>query len=142
MKNKIVASVSFHFKGKLYSPKATIDLDHLMTTQHGSSDKLSSIHPLLAKKNDIDLYSYEYEIMLEESIQFSEATGIATDYLRDGQFLIEDFEKAWREEKALEYIQPIAKKYLAIDDLTEHPDLKKALTASFIEGQDKNSAIE
>ncbi len=136
--NKIVASVSFHFKGKLYSPEATIDLDHLMTTQHGGSDKLSSIHPLLAKKNGIDLYSYEYEIMLEEPVQFSEATGIATEHLCDGQFFIDDFEKAWREEKICGYIQPIAKQYLAIDNLTEHPDLEKALTACFLEGQNKS----
>ena len=140
--NKIVASVSFHFKGKLFSPRATIDLDNLMATQYRSNDKLSSIHPLLAKINGIDLYSYEYEIMLEEPIQFSEATGIATDFLRDGQFFIEEFEKAWQGKKILEYIQPIAKQHLAIDNLTEHPDLEKALTACFLEGQNKSSASD
>jgi hypothetical protein len=142
MKNKIVASVEFYFKGERYSPKTTIDLDRLMKSQNNSQDTLALIHPMLAKENGIDLYSYEFEIMLGEPIQFSEATGIATDHLRDGQFFIADFEKDWQEEKILEYIQPIAKQHLAIDDLTEHPDLKKALTASFIEGQNKSSASD
>jgi hypothetical protein len=99
MKNKIVASVEFYFKGERYSPKTTIDLDLLMKSQNNSQDALALMHPMLAKENGIDLYSYEFEIMLEEPIQFSEATGIATDYLRDGQFFIEDFKKAWQEEK-------------------------------------------
>lgn len=142
MKNTITASIEFDLKGKHYAPKAIIDLDHLIVNQQNNKNKLVSTYPQIAKENGIDFYSYEFEIMLEEPIQFSEATGIATDYLRDGQFFIEDFEKAWQEEKMLEYIQPIAKQYLAIDNLAEHPDLKKALTASFLEGQNKSPASD
>lgn len=138
MKNKIVASVEFYFKGELYSPKTTIDLDRLMMNQKNGLDILASIHPMLAKENGIDLYSYEFEIMLEETILFSEATGIATDYLRDGQFFIEDFKKAWQEEKVLEYIQPIAKQYLGIDNLSQHDDLKAALTEAYVLGKSQS----
>lgn len=136
--NKIVASIEFYFKGERYTPRATIDLDKLMATLQDSHNKLAPIYPLLAKENGIDLYSYEFEIMLEEPIRFSEATGIATDYLRDGQFFVEDFEKVWREEKILEYIQPIAKQHLAIDDLSQHADLKAALTEAYVLGKSKS----
>lgn len=142
MKNEIVASVKFYFKGELYAPKATINLDHLMMNQKNDFNILASIHPMLAKENNIDTYSYQFEVMLEETIRFSSATGIAEDYLRDGQFFLDDFKKAWNEEMILEYIKPIAKQYLAIDDLSQHPELKTALTASFLEGQNKNPSSD
>ena len=133
--NKIVASIEFYFKGERYTPRATIYLDKLMATLQNSHNKLAPIYPLLAKENGIDLYSYEFEIMLEEPIRFSEATGIATDYLRDGQFFIDDFEKAWHELIILKHIQSIAKQHLAIDDLVKSPDLKNALVEAFLAGK-------
>ncbi len=138
MKNEIVASVEFYFKGERYSPKATINLDRLMKNQKNDLDILASIHPLLAKENGIDTYSYQFEIMLAETIQFSDATGIAKKYCLDGHFSMAEFEKVWHEENILEQIKPIAKLHLAIDDLSQHPKLKTALMAAFLKGKENS----
>jgi len=136
--NKIVASVEFYFKGECYKPETTIDLDQLMETSQESHDRLTSIYSKLAREGNIDTYSYQYEVMLAETIRYSQATGIATDYCQDGIFSMDDFGKAWHENMILNHIQTIAKQHMAIDDLSQHSKLKKALMAAFLKGQ-KNS---
>ena len=133
--NKIVANIEFYFKGECYTSEAIIDLDHLMETSQENHDRLASIYLRLAREGNIDTYSYQYEVMLEETIRFSQATGIATDYCKDGVFSMDDFENAWHDNTILNHIQTIAKQYLAIDDLTKNPDLKNALMEAFLAGK-------
>jgi len=138
MKNEIVASVEFYFKGECYSPKIVIDLDHLMKTSQKDHDRLALIYVKLAKEGNIDTYSYQYEMMLGETIKFGKATGIATDYCQDGIFSMDDFEKAWHDNTTLNHIQTIAKQNMGIDDLTQHADLKTALTEAYNLGKSKS----
>ena len=138
MKNSIDASIEFHFKGERYSPSMTIDLDQFMSTPHENHDRLAAIYLLLASGNNIDTYSYQYEIMLAGTIQFSNATGIASDYLCDGNFDLAGMETALNEQKIIGELQIIAKKYLSIEDLTEQPDLKTALIAAYTSGKNKS----
>ena len=105
-----------------------------MTTQQEDHDRLASIYSNLAREGGIDTYSYQYEMMLGEKIKFNKATGIATKYCQNGVFSMEDFENAWHDNTALNHIQAIAKQHLAIDDLSQHPELKTALMAAFLKG--------
>lgn len=139
MKNQIDASIEFYYKGERYSPTVTIDLDQFMATHQENHDHLTPIYSLLASKNNIDTYSYQYEIMLAGTIQFSNATGIATDYLCDGVFDIAGIETALHEQIIIKQLQPIAKQYLSIDDLAQHPDLKAALMAAYMLKKNKNN---
>lgn len=136
--NKIVAKIEFYFKGECYTPEATINLDHLMETSQENHDRLASIYLRLANEGNIDTYSYQYEVMLAETIQFSQATGIAASYCQDGIFSMDDFKNAWHDNTILNHIQSIAKQHMAIDDLSQHPDLKTALTEAYILGKSKS----
>ena len=136
MKNSIKASIEFHFKGELNSASATIDLDQLMARQVD----LSTLHHMLATEAKIDQYSYQYEMLLAEKIRFSDAQGIAAEYLRDGHFDIPEFEIAWRENKKLAALQSIAKRLLDIDDLEQQPALNTALQEAFNAGKEASDA--
>ena len=138
MKNEIVASVEFYFKGECYSPEIIIDLDQLMKSSQEDHDRLALIYVKLAKEGNIDTYSYQYEMMLGETIKFDKATGIATDYCQDGVFSMDDFEKAWHNNTILNHIQTIAKQHMAIDDLSQHTGLKTALTEAYNLGKNKS----
>lgn len=131
MKNSIVISAEFFYKGGKLSPSMVIDLDlHLQ-----SNINIGEIYPLLAKSNNIDLYSYEYEMLQGETLVFSNAQGLAKDFLDDGSFDIDAFEQALQDEQIIKVISTIAKTILSIDDLDAQPVLKTALIEAYKLGQ-------
>lgn len=127
MKNSIDAHVEFSFKGETYTPFATIDLDSLL--EQGRS--LPSIHALLAERNGIDTYSYQYEVMQEEEICFANAQGLAADFLTDGSFDSEAFVACWQENRIIGRLQAIATRELGIDRLEQHPQIREALLQAY-----------
>ena len=131
MSNNIVISVEFYFKGQKHSPSMVVDLDAHIQNKGG----FDSLYPLLANSNNIDLYSYEYEMMLAEDLVFSDATGLAKDFLEDGQFDLTAFRQALHDEGITEAISEIASTHLAVDDLSSQPGLKAALLEAFKLGQ-------
>ena len=135
MKNTIVISAEFFFKGEKLSPSMTIDLDkHIQ-----SNNDLSALYPLLAQANNIDLYSYEYEILLEEILVFSDAKGLAAPFLNNGEFDIDSFEQALKNKTIIDTVSHIAKTILSIDDLDSQPVLKTALIEAYKLGQKSSS---
>ena len=127
MKNSIKASVEFSYKGESYHYATLIDLDQLLR-QH---DVMPSIHILLAKEHSVDTYSYLYEIMQSEEIEFSNPQGVALDYMTDGEFDQAALAQNWPDAKALRLLQAIADGELGIVDLNLHPALKSALLAAY-----------
>ena len=71
MSNFITASVEFYFKGEKHGASIELDMDQHM---HASGE-LPDLYPILAKAMDLGAYSYEYEMMLAETIMFSDAKG-------------------------------------------------------------------
>ncbi|MCM8857901.1 MAG: hypothetical protein LC541_20050 [Candidatus Thiodiazotropha sp.] len=132
MNNSIDVSITFSFKGEVHTPLATIDLDDCMAT----SGALPPIHTLLAKLNNIDTYSYQFEVMELAEIHYSNARGLATQYLKDGLFNTTGFEVAWQENQITRLLQPIASNILGIEDLNDHADLKAALMQAYKLGSD------
>ncbi|MES0327271.1 MAG: hypothetical protein ABUK13_03675 [Gammaproteobacteria bacterium] len=131
MKNTIVISAEFFFKGEKLSPSMMIDLDaHIR-----SKNSLAALYPLLAKSNNIDLYSYEYEILQAENLMFSEAMGLAAPFLDNGVFDIDAFEQALQDKNIIEAVSTVAKTILSIDDLDTQPVLKTALIEAYKLGQ-------
>lgn len=84
MNNTIAAYIEFSFKGEKLTPSTTIDLDKMMA-QNGTLD---SIYSILARSNNIDAYSYEYEIMQMVETSYENAQGLAKKHLD-----IDDIEK-------------------------------------------------
>jgi hypothetical protein len=127
MSNYITASVEFFFKGNRISSSIELSLDPYMQ----STGKIPNLFPLLAKAGGLDVYSYEYEMMQAEEINFSNAEGMVADFVSEGKFDIEAFTEAWMENKLLEELQKIAHLNLAVNNLQNQPDLKQALLEAY-----------
>lgn len=131
MKNIVTASIHFSFKGERHSPAITIELDkHLLST-----GTFPNLYPLIAKENNFDMYSYEYEMMQAEPIKFSDAQGLIKNYIVDGQLDLTAFETAWHEHQTFEKLLQIAQQHMGINDLSHHPELKAALLEAYNTGK-------
>ena len=135
MTNKIIASIEFSFKGEVHTPSMELDLDNLMQ-RHNT---LSNLHDMLAKKNTIDSYSYEYEMLIAEPILFSQAQGLAKQFLHNTDFDLAGFEQQWHEQKVLTILATSVKQELDIEDLNQHPALKKVLLTAYDLGKNNGS---
>ncbi len=131
MKNTISVRANFDFKGQHFTPSMEVDLDEYSR----SHEDLDSLYPLLANKNEIGHYSYEYEIMCSYDLEFSDATGLAINFVHDGKFDFLGFLQARGEAEILEKVATIARKHLSIDDLASKPELQTTLLESFRLGQ-------
>ena len=137
MKNTITASIHFSFKGEELSPSLTIELDPYLEGS-GSFPNLCS---LIAKANNHDLYSYEYEMMQTAEIKYSDAQGLVAEFINDGQLDVAAFEASWNENKALIKLLSIAEDHMRITDFSDHIELKKALLDAYMLGK-KDEALE
>jgi len=130
--NKITATIEFNFKGEYITASTELNLDELLQ-QHRT---LPPLHQLLATINNIDSYSYEYEVLLSEEIQFSHAQGPVADFLTNNQFDQIGFEHYWHEQALLQKLAPIIKQQLDIDDINQHPKLKSVIISAYKIGLD------
>ncbi|MEN8171012.1 MAG: hypothetical protein ABFS08_12390 [Pseudomonadota bacterium] len=131
MKNSVVASVVFYFKGEKFSPSMQLDLNELM----GRNASLANLHHSIAMANSIDAYSYEYEMMMAEDIHFDQAEGWVVEFVKDGQLDMEGFAAKWRELQVLESVRPIAERCVGVADLDAKPKLKAALIEAYMAGK-------
>ncbi len=131
MKNIVTISIHFHYKGVKHSPSMTVELDEFTLT---TSD-LSPFYPLLAKENNYDLYSYEYEMMQAEELHFSNAQGLISDFINNNKLEVTAFLEAWKKTSSLAQLEKIAKDDMGISNSEEQPDLIKALLKAYELGQ-------
>ena len=131
MKNTIKVTIPFSFKGIDHEPSCIIDLDTFLLGEQN----IDSIFHLVAAENNIDNYSYEYEVLESSKKIFSEPTGLAGNFLSDGNFDIEGFKQSYRDEQVFASLNDIAKKNLNIDNIDDHADIKQALLSAYQAGQ-------
>ena len=131
MKNTVTASIHFSFKGENHSPSITIELDQYLENDISLPDFCS----LIAKENNFDLYSYEYEMMQAQKIVFSNAQGLVADFIHEGLLNFEGFHTTFHENKIFEQLQDIAKEKMQIENLEQQPDLKEALLQAYALGK-------
>jgi hypothetical protein len=132
MANKITANITFYFKGETFTPSLELDLDVLMQRYNG----LPPLHETLAAENNIDSYSYQYEMLLGEDVQFSQAEGDAATFLNDGEFDQAAYEHFWFQKNIVNHLQKIIHTKLEIEDIEQHPKLIQAMLAAFQYGRD------
>lgn len=130
MKNTITVSIPFSFKGENYAPSIKIDLDEFVKTQK----TFDSIVNLVARQNNIDPYSYEYEVLESSPLFFSEAGGVASQFLNDGQFDLNGFSQYVQQSRLEQLLQSIAQKHLGVEDLQSDIKLKQALQEAYNAG--------
>lgn len=126
MKNSIRVSTTFSFKGETFSPSLVLDLDRL-----GSDEEIPPYHDLLAQSAGIDTYSYAFEVMQMAEVTFSEATGIAVDYLNDHAFDWKGYRDNASRLKLVNQLECIAQEVLGIDRLADHPEIEQALMSAY-----------
>ena len=129
--NSIRVAVEFSFKGENHLLSAVVDFDEMLSKY----DILPSFHSILAKNNEIDTYSYLYEVMEEADLVFSDAAGLASRFLEEGHFDLEGFSGAWRENRMLDLLRPIAKRVLDAD-LDSDPKLREAMLEAYRLGRE------
>ena len=133
MNNFVTASVEFFFKGEKIS--ASIELD--LNTRIEQNTSHPDIYLKLARSINIDLYSYEYEMMQAETILFSNAKGMVANHLADGILDIEAYIFEHKQHTATEKLAIIASDTMAVEDLSSQPELKQALLDAYQLGLDE-----
>ena len=131
MKNTIEARLSFSYKGEDFNLTSEIDLDALMT----QDSEVPDIYSVLARENNIDTYSYLYEVMTSYEITYHNTSKKAASCLTGNDFDFSKFRTLWQEQLDIQAIEDIANKHLNIADLTQHPKLKTALLEALKHGR-------
>ena len=130
MNNSLEIQVEFSYKGKDHVFSEAVDLDEIFK----KCQTWPSFHEILAKNNDIDVHSYLFEVMEQADLVFVSATGLASEFLKNGHFDLEGFSGKWREERALDLLRPIALQELGME-LDSIPGLKAAMLEAYRLGQ-------
>ena len=128
MKKSVLASLQFSFKGEVIEACAFIDLDVCLR----QPEPVYYIYHAIAAENSIGLHTSEFDVMIMAPVEFSQPTVFAPNALKDGKLDFGAPPKAWEEERIAGVLQPMAKKHLSIDKLSEHPDLRAALIAAYL----------
>lgn len=138
MKNTITAQIDFDFKGEHFSPSATVDLDEIME----ATGKAPNLHALIATSNQINLYSYEIEVMEVSPVVISHSEGMVSQFVSENNQLdVEGFEKQWHKDNAMVGLQLIAQKHLGLDDLKQDKAIQQALLEAYQLGKDDKSLV-
>jgi hypothetical protein len=128
--NTLLARLECSFKGETVVLASVIDLDRCLANSADAPD----FHQALARAGGIDAYSYLYEVLESEEIQFSEPTGLAIDCCAEGSFDWEAFVQKACHIRDTRVVQAIAKREMGVDDLDAQAGLKAALLAAYGEG--------
>ena len=127
MTSLVTITVEFSFKGEQHRLSVLLNLDDYMIKAKGVPD----FHALIARNNNIDLYSYEFEMMQASTIKFSEAEGLVAEHVNDGELDLPAFEQVWNELRVLKELEPSLKEKLGIEDLKQQPELKDILLEAY-----------
>ncbi len=127
MKNAIEARMEISFKGEVHQLSSHLDLDELMRAH----SCVPSLQHILATDNQIDPYSYLYEMLETTQVTFHQAQGLTSDFLQNQTLDIQGFEKAWLQQQLRKKLQEISLQELEIDDLDQHPAVARALERAY-----------
>ena len=133
MKNSIKVQIDFSYQGVNYSPFTVIDLDSYLE----KNEPIPAYFHLVARDNDIDTYSYQYEVMEVVDAHFSDAQGLAQKFCQDKSFDMDGFKSEWQNNRVFEKLSVIAKQHFNVDDLNQDKKLKDALFEAYDMGSKK-----
>lgn len=132
MNSTIKARIEFSFQGQTYSPEVKINLDEVVL----AGQDLSRLHAKLAQANGIDTYSYMYEVMESTEVVFSDATGLAMEFLSEnGEFDFEGFRTTTAGGEVV-LLLDLARQHMGIGRLDEIDGLEAALLAAYNAGKE------
>jgi len=131
IRDTLRARLTFSFKGEDIALEAIIDLDQCQ----GDADDPPDFHQWLARAGNFDPYSYQYEVLESEEIEFDQPTGLAVSCCADGCFDWAAFATLRQDAHDLAAVRAVARQALGIDNLDADGRLKAALLAAYRAGQ-------
>jgi hypothetical protein len=123
--HSLLASLSFDYQGKSYTLQSVINIENIISHE----DFYQSIYLQLAQEHDIDLYSYQLEIMMDQTIQFSQAKGCAEGCIDNQSLDLVLLRQRYEQVFCLEQIEVVTAKHLNSSEMTE--GVKKALIEAY-----------
>ncbi len=122
MNDSIRIHARFSFKGKIHQPEMVMDLDELAKIQHPND-----LYAVLARKNDIDLYSYEYEMLQAEALVFDQPKGRAAAFMQNGKPDWKALHANGKRAQQMAKLSHLARQHMGIEKLSDIPGLEKTL---------------
>ena len=126
--NKLTATVEFDFKGEHYQLSSEIDIDKVITHE----DFYNSVYLSIANNNNIGLYTYELEIMMDQEIVFSNEKGCSIGCVDSGLLNLDTLRGNHNKHLCRPIIDGLIEKY-ALD--RQDDALASALTDAYLQGK-------
>ena len=70
-------------------------------------------------------------MMTSETVVFCNPQGLISEYITQGYLDIAAFETGWLENAVLQKLEALARQHLAIEDLSNHPELSTVLLEAY-----------
>ncbi len=129
--------VRFGFRGEVFAPCIEVDVDRWMAARDGDAQAMiEALYEALGREIGIDRWSYAWDVMVMEPLEFREAQGLLADWVRDGALDAEGFARAWRKARLEGLLAGIAREHLGPDALEAEPRLLDALRAAWQAGRE------
>ena len=125
--NTLIATIEFDYKGEHHKLSALINVDSLID----HDDFYQSACLMVAKENNIGLYTYELEIMMDQNIVFSDEKGYVVGCVNNGIIDLDKLKQLHTKHLIQPHIHSLVEKYGLVDD----KDIVKALTDADIMGK-------
>lgn len=130
--NTVTATIEFDYQGKHYDLKTVIDIDHMI--HH--DDFFNSVCISIARANDIDTYSYQLEVMLDQEIIFSNEKGCVVECVSNGNLDLDLLKESHQKTEFLPKVELIMAQHIPKDQHSE--EITKALAAAYLMGKSDN----
>ena len=127
--NQVTASISFDYKGQNFLLKNQINIDNIIS----HDDFFNSVYVFIAQENNIDLYSYQFEIMIDQNIVFSNEKGCATGCVINGDLDINMLRDKYQISEYLSKIDSIIRKNIPQEKRSK--EVKKAMIEAYLLGK-------
>tara|TARA_B110000914_G_C15460744_1_gene445731 strand:+ start:723 stop:1133 length:411 start_codon:yes stop_codon:yes gene_type:complete len=125
MKHSLHASLSFDYQGKSFALQSLINIKNIVTHE----DFYRSVYLQLAQEHNIDQYSYQLEVMMDQNIHFSDAKGCAEGCIDNQSLNLDLLRKNYEQVLCLERIEIVSLKYLNSSEMTQ--SVKQALIEAY-----------
>ncbi|QKQ24207.1 hypothetical protein HUE58_03465 [Candidatus Ruthia endofausta] len=127
--NTVTVNIDFDYQGQHYELKDVIDIDHIIYHE----DFYHCVYLSIAQSNNIDLHSYQLEIMMDQTIVFSNEKGCVQGCVSQGVLDLVLLKKAYQKVECLPVIERIIQQH--IPKLECSDNITKALVDAYILGK-------
>ncbi len=129
--NTALATVEFDYKGESHQLAALINIENFVDHE----DFYQSVCLTIARENNIGLYTYELEVMMDQEIVFSDAKGYVSACIdNNGSINLEKLKDEHKRYVLTPIIDNLIQKY-SLDKGDKN--LYNALIQSYLEGEKK-----